>query len=281
MLVEWYCVSNTALAHSSDQSPQGCCFCACVCCADGRTCHCKTAEEVPSTTGYVGNCPIGESYCKVAPYCRSISISGAARDDTLSTEAECENADAVNAGTAANQWTDNAHVNEGACAGAGGAWTLCESHTPTMCFAQLPQHCAGAFTDFGPCLDPDGVEHPCECVTGDCTHVKTYEITSEALNAAPRYASTLGGPNSDIPVPTQTAQGSPAQANTCPQLEPTCLPDSNTPIGVDCQQSFAYATGTTMFNINGDVIAITAPQDSDCPDDCVYTAIAADGVDAK
>jgi hypothetical protein len=236
-----------------------------------------TAEEVTGqTTGYVGNCPIGENYCKVAPYCRT--IPGGTRDDTLTDEVSCENADAVNAGTQANQWTDNAHMLEADCTG---DWTFCESHTPTMCFAQLPQHCVGAFTAFGPCIDPLGVEHPCECVTGDCTHVKTYEITSEARDSAPRYGSTLGGPNNDIPVPLQTAQGSPAVAESCPQLEPTCKPDANTPIEVDCEQTFAYASGTTMFTPNGDVIANTAPQDDpDCPANCVYTPIAANGVDA-
>ena len=247
------------------------------CCANDRTCTCKTAEEVPGTTGYVGNCPIGESYCAVAPYCRV--VPGGTRDDAINDETTCETQNA-DAGTQANQWTDNAHVDESGCSAAGGTWTPCESHTPTMCFAQLPQHCAGAFTKFGPCLDADGVEHPCECPTGDCTHVKTYKISSTALDAAPRYASTLGGPNSDIPVPTQTEQGPPAAATSCPQLEPTCTADANTLGATDCEQTFAYASGTTMFNSAGGVLANTAPQDSDCPDDCVYTAIASSGVDA-
>ena len=121
------------------------------------TCTCKTADEVPGTTGYVGNCPIGENYCKVAPYC--LTIPGGTADATLTDETSCETQNA-DAGTQANQWTDNAHVDEGACAGAGGTWTLCESHTPTMCFAQLPQDCAGEFTEFGSCLDPSGTEHP-------------------------------------------------------------------------------------------------------------------------
>lgn len=190
------------------------------------------------------------------------------------TETACEiiNADE---GTQANQWTDNLHLDETACSGTG-TWTLCTSHTPTMCFAQLPQHCEGAFEEFGPCLDSLGAEHPCECPSGDCTHTKTYQITLPALNAAQRYDSDES--SFPAPVPTQVQQGTPAAAASCPRLEPTCTPNDNTPGDVDCEQVFAYALGTTVFN-NGAVLSHTAPQDDDCPAECDYAPIAADGVD--
>lgn len=249
--------------------------------AGGRVCECLSAADVTGTTGYVGNCPIGESYCKAAtPYCRTVGGTETGVDETT-----CETA-LADEGIQANQWTDNLHLSEAACTG---TWTACTSHTPTMCFAQLPQHCAGAFSVFGTCLDPAGVEHPCECPTGDCTHSKTYQISSVALDAAPRYVTILGGPDSDVPVQSGAGQGTAATAASCPQLEPTCVTcigandppgcTGATPGGTDCAQAFAYASGTTMFS-GGAVLAHTAPVSADCPTGCLYNAIASSGVDA-
>ena len=257
----------------------------------GRECRCLSLDapgpnnlyDITGTTGFTGHCVIGESYCKVTDYCRVIGTNDGTSATGVGTavEATCEDA-LSDAGLNANQWTDNAHTDETACAALAtpGVWTACTGHTPGMCFANLPQHCVGAFGDFALCTATvvhtmpdgttmlDGTIHACEAPsTAVATAIKTYTISAPALNAAQRYNAETGA-----------LLGTPASADSCPQLEPTCT-GTHTGTGT-CEEVFAYASGTTVFDGSGAVLAHTAPEATDCPTTagCTFVAIAASGI---
>eukprot|EP01048_Picozoa_sp_COSAG05_P009993 COSAG05_NODE_855_length_6946_cov_2.731415_4_plen_897_part_01 len=138
---------------------------------------------VTGTTGYTGQCPINDYYCHGDNAACWDPINNVYVDN-LSDQTNCT-------ANTFNIWTHWLPMHgQSNCTSSVGSWTLCTNHT--LCTANPPVDCVGAFGEYGPCYNVDSSGSQvckCECEAYDAStgyggqHTKTYTITTPARNS--------------------------------------------------------------------------------------------------